>query len=185
MSNDIPLAFQIAVLGAENRPIGSGLILGSLRVLTCTHVVAQATTGKTEGVPREDIDVKLRTIPWQGGDPLIGRLRKDAWRAKAAGFGDRGLRDLAVLELVKPMESWTSHCEIYPGSRLPQDEVPLFAFTKAQPDGVLTGVLVKGVVADGWMEIDAAPNAQYRVQGGFSGTPLFDPETSVALGLVA
>ncbi len=185
MSNDIPLAFQIAVVGAEDRPIGSGLVLDSLRVLTCTHVVAQATTGDIKGVPREDIDVKLRTIPWQDGDPLIARLRKGAWRAKASSFGDRGLRDLAVLELAKPMEGWTSYCAIYPGSRFPPDEAPLFAFTKAQPDGVRTGVLVKGAVADEWIEIDAAPNAQYRVQGGFSGTPLFDPETSVALGLVA
>ena len=81
MSNDIPLAFQVAVLGAEDRPIGNGLILDGLRVLTCAHVVA-ATTGDPSGVPRSDVDVKVRTIPWRGGDPLVARLRYDAWRAK-------------------------------------------------------------------------------------------------------
>ena len=186
MSNDIPLAFQVAVLGGEDRPIGNGLILDGLRVLTCAHVAAHATTDDPNGVPRSDVDVKVRTIPWRGGDPLVARLRDDAWRAKSPRLGDRGLRDLAVLELVKPMEGWSDHhCAIYPGSCFPQNEAPLFGFTRDLPDGVRTGVFVKGEVADGWIAIDAAPNAQYRVQGGFSGAPLFDPETQTALGLVA
>src|SRR5271166_6390362 len=84
------------------------------------------------------------------------------------------------------MEGWSDHhCAIYPGSCFPQNEAPLFGFTRDLPDGVRTGVFVKGEVADGWIAIDAAPNAQYRVQGGFSGAPLFDPETRMAHGLVA
>ena len=185
MSNDIPLAFQVAVLGAEDRPIGSGLVLDSLRVLTCTHVVAQATADDPKGVPRSDKDVKLRAIPWPGGDPLIARLHDDAWRMKSATLGDRGVRDLAVLEFAKQMDGWPGHCAIYPGSCFPQNEASLFGFTRDLPDGVRTGVFVKGEVAGGWFAIDAAPNAQYRVQGGFSGGPLFDPETKTALGLVA
>jgi hypothetical protein len=185
MSGDIPLAFQVAVLGDDGHPIGSGLVLDGLRVVTCTHIVAHATTGDPNGVPRLDVDVKLRTIPWMGGDPLLGRLRNNAWRAKSPTLGDRGLRDLAVLEFAKPLDGWSDHCAIYPGSSFPQNEAPLFGFTRAQPDGVRTGVFIKGEVADGWIAIDAAPNAQYRVQGGFSGAPLFDPETQTALGLVA
>src|SRR6185437_4579386 len=149
MSNEIPLAFQVAVLGAGDRPIGSGLILDSEWVLTCAHVAAEATIGNKESEPRSDVDIKLRTIPWHGGDPLVARLSPEAWRGKAPTLGDRGLRDLVVLELATPMDGWSDHCAIYPGSSFPQDETPLFGFTKAQPDGVRTSVLIKGEVADG------------------------------------
>ena len=61
----------------------------------------------------------------------------------------------------------------------------MFGFTRDLTDGVRTGVFVKGEVADGWIAIDAAPNAQYRVQGGFGVAPQFGPETQKAMGLVA
>jgi hypothetical protein len=185
MPDDIPLRFQIAILGDGARPIGSGLILDRQRVITCAHVVAQATSGKTDLDPREDIKIKLRCIPWPSGDPLRGKLLPGAWRSKKSAPGDRGVRDLAVIELTAPLEGWSDYCAIYPGSHVPRHEMTLFAFPKAQPDGIRSDIVIKGEVADGWRQIDATASAQYRVQGGFSGAPLFDPETNYAIGLVA
>src|ERR1700689_1081567 len=102
MPDDIPLKFQIAILGDGATPIGSGLILDRQRVITRAHVVAQATSGKTDLDPREDVEIKLRCIPWPSGDPLRGKLLAGAWRSKKSAPGDRGVRDLAVIELSAP-----------------------------------------------------------------------------------
>ena len=44
--------------------------------------------------------------------------------------------------------------------------------------GRASGVVAQGGVGDDWVQMDAPPNAQYRVQGGFSGAPLFEPATA-------
>ena len=185
MSRDIFQTFQVAILGDGERPVGSGLILDQLRVITCAHVVAQATTGRKDLDPRENIEIKLRSIPWSSGDPLRGKLLAGALRSRKSAPGDRGVRDLAVIELTAPIEGWSGHCAIYPGSYVPRHEMTLFAFSEKQKNGIRTEILIKGDVGDGLQQIDATASAQYRVQGGFSGTPLFDPETGFALGLIA
>ncbi|HVR58102.1 MAG TPA: NB-ARC domain-containing protein [Pseudolabrys sp.] len=185
MAADLHERFQVAILGDNGAPVGSGLIVGDRHVVTCTHVAAQATTGEKDADPRTDVDIKLRLIPWLGGDPLLARLRTDAWRGKHSVPGDRGVRDLALLELAEPLSKGKESCGVYPGRWTPRNEMTLFAFPKAQPDGILSNIVVIGGVADHWIQIDAAPNAQYRVQGGFSGSPLFDPDTGCVHGLVA
>ena len=81
MSNDTPLAFQVVILGADDRPICNGLILDGLRVLIFAHVVAHATTGDPNGVPSSDLNVMVPTIPLRCGGPLVARLREGASRA--------------------------------------------------------------------------------------------------------
>ncbi|MCK1642500.1 trypsin-like peptidase domain-containing protein [Bradyrhizobium sp. 157] len=185
MSASLHEAFQVAILGDGNKPIGSGLVLDDRHVITCTHIAAQATTGKRDADPCTDVGIKLRTIPWSGGNPLTAWLRPNAWRGKCSVPGDRGVRDLAVLELTEALPGWKKSCGIYPGAWTPRHEMTLFAFPQAHPDGIWSNIVVIGGVADHWIQIDAAPNAQYRVQPGFSGSPLFDPDTDSVHGLVA
>jgi hypothetical protein len=185
MAADPHETFQLAVVGADGNPVGSAVVLDDRHVITCTHVAAQATTGDKDADPHADIEIKLHTIPWSGGDPITARLLPSACRPKASVRGDRGVRDLAVLELAHPLSGWTVPCEIYPGASVPRQEITLFAFPEAHPDGIRSNIVMIGGLADHWIQIDAAPNAQYRVQPGFSGSPLFDPDTSAVRGIVA
>jgi hypothetical protein len=183
MSSDLPLHLQIAILSPKGRAIGSGLILDERFVLTCTHVVSQATAGDKAAAPAKGAKIKCRLIPWEASGEISATLLDAS--SPIANVGDRGLRDLALLRLENPIDGFRPGPGIYPGAHAPSDPTTLFAFTESQPDGIRSDIVIKGVVADGWHQADSTPAAQYKIQPGFSGTPVFVADDARVLGLVA
>jgi hypothetical protein len=184
MASDLPLHLQVAILGADGKPVGSGLLLDREHILTCAHVVRIAAAIKEEQPPY-DRDFYVLTLPWGDNTPVTARLVRDAWKPTPVMPGDRGIRDLALLRLSAPLAAASSGWGIYPGARVPKTLVTLFAFPKDQPAGVRSDIIFKGSVADGWWQADNTPAAQYKIQPGFSGSPVFEPAVERVMGLVA
>jgi NB-ARC domain/Trypsin-like peptidase domain/APAF-1 helical domain len=184
MASDLPLYLQVAILGTDGEPVGSGLLLDREHILTCAHVV-HMVAGIKEEYPPYDRDFGVRTLPWRGDAPANARLVRDAWKPTRVTPGDCGLRDLALLRLLVPLAAAIRGWGIYTGAHVPKEPVTLFAFPKNQPAGVRSDIVFKGGVADGWWQADNTTAAQYKVQRGFSGSPIFEPTVERVLGLVA
>lgn len=162
MASDLPLYLQMAILGPDEQPVGSGLLLDREHILTCAHVVRMAA-GIKEEQPPYDRDFDVRTLPWRDNTPVAARLVRDAWKPTPVTPGDRGMRDLALLRLSAPLAAGTCGWGIYPGAHVPKAPVTLFAFPKDQPAGVRSDIIFKGSVADGWWQADNTPAAQYKI----------------------
>jgi len=184
---DLPLHLQVAILGADKKQIvGSGLVLDNTHILTCAHVVHLAAGIKDQDSPPPYDDViHVQLLPWQGDTPAAAGLVPGAWKPKSATPGDRGVRDLALLKLSASLAGVERGWGLYPGAHVPKAPVTLFAFPKGQIAGVRSDILFKGTLADGWWQADNTSAAQYKIQPGFSGSPVFEPTTERVLGLVA
>jgi hypothetical protein len=185
MAADLPLHLQVAILGADKKPVGSGLVLDNTYVLTCAHVVRMAAgiTNKN-AQPTYDCDISIQTLPWRS-TPTTARLVPNAWKPKSESPGDKGVGDLALLKLSTRLLGVGSGWGLYPGAYIPKAPVTLFAFPKGQTAGVRSDIILKGVLGDNWWQADNTPAAQYKIQPGFSGTPVFEPTSERVLGLVA
>jgi hypothetical protein len=184
MAVDLPLDLQVAIVAPSGIPVGSGLILDAHHILTCAHVIRAATDGKPTDPPPWDRDIDIRLLPWRSGDPPKARLVQDAWKTESAP-GEDDLRDLALLRVETPLPKPKKYWGIYPGAHVPRSTVTIFAFPAGQPAGVRADIIFKGEVADGWWQADNTPAAQYKIQPGFSGSPLFEADTEHVFGLMA
>jgi hypothetical protein len=186
MALDLPLHLQVAILGTDGDPVGSGLMLDDSHILTCAHVVRLAVDIKDRDLPPPyDRDINIQTLPWQGNIPPIARLVPGAWKPKSGVPGNKGLRDLALLKLSAPLANIDHGWGLYPGAYVPKAPVTLFAFPKGQIAGVRSDIILKGAVGDGWWQADKTPAAQYKIASGFSGSPVFELSTNRVLGLIA
>jgi hypothetical protein len=185
MAIDLPLDLQVAIVNPSGVPAGSGLILDTHHILTCAHVILTVTGGKAADPPPWDSDIDFRFLPWRSGEQPRARLVRNAWKATEGVPGDSGLRDLALLRVEKPLPSPTEYWRIYPGVHVPRSRVTILAFPEGQSAGIRADIIFKGEVADGWWQADNTPEAQYKIQPGFSGCPLFEPNTERVLGLIA
>src|SRR5262245_27788596 len=83
--------------------------------------------------------------------------------------------DLALLEMVRPLSPLPAPFSISHSSGIEVDRpLSAFAFTESQQNGIYTRVVPKGETADGLWQVDLDQSAQYEVQSGFSGGPVFD-----------
>ena len=186
MASDLPLRLQVAILGTDGNPVGSGLVLDKTHILTCAHVVRMAAGIKDQNAPPPyNRDVDVQTLPWHGDPPTAARLVPGAWKPTSVTPGDKGVRDLALLKLSAPLAGVGSGWGLYPGAHVPKAAVTLFAFPEGQIAGVRSDIILKGVVGDNWWQADNTPAAQYKIQPGFSGSPVFEPAIERVLGLVA
>jgi hypothetical protein len=186
MAFDLPLHLQVAILGADGNPVGSGLMLDDAHILTCAHVVRMATGIEDQDPPPPyDRDINIQTLPWQGNTLPTARLMPGAWERTSVVPGDKGLRDLALLKLSAPLANVRHGWGLYPGAHVPKAPVTLFAFPEGQIAGVRSDIILKGVVGDGWWQVDNTPAAQFKIAPGFSGSPVFEPSIERVLGLVA
>jgi hypothetical protein len=186
MASALPLYLQVAILGADGNPVGSGLVLDKMHILTCAHVVRMAAGIKDQiAPPPSDRDVDVQTLPWQGSPPTAARLMPGAWKPTSVTPDDKGVRDLALLKLSAPLAGVGSGWGLYPGAHVPKAAVTLFAFPEGQIAGVRSDIILKGMVGDNWWQADNTPAAQYKIQPGFSGSPVFEPTIERVLGLVA
>src|SRR5258706_11072276 len=97
----------IIVLGRDDNPVGCGVLIDSVHLLTCAHVVNVALgRGEEEkGRPDESSRLKIRFHGSPGSDPIMARiaLEEDSWRD--APVGPKGDQDQCLLCIDGPLPS--------------------------------------------------------------------------------
>ncbi|MBD2267897.1 trypsin-like peptidase domain-containing protein [Anabaena sp. FACHB-1391] len=171
------------IYNTNNVVIGAGFLISNQYLLTCAHVVTAAL-----GLPTETVSKPSKLI--QFDFPFINREEKlnaevDFWLPYQSYQSDpQKIGDIAGLKLhnkvipdkVQPICLKTSH-------NLSNHAFSIFGFPNQRTDGVWAYGTLKDTLPNGWGQMEGTGQQGYRVQGGFSGAPIWDNEEKAVVGM--
>ena len=169
----------------DGRPTtaGLGLLVGAGQVVTCAHVVntalgrrqdEQAAPGRSDVV-----QVELPLLP----RAPVRDARVVRWRPPDNAAGGGG--DVAGLALTEDAPEGAAPARFMTAVPAPGTWLRVFGYPgdPPRPDGAFVDVDLKGQI--GWQMLQVESRDQtVRVQPGFSGSPVWNPVTGEAAGLL-
>ncbi len=155
--------------------VGAGFLVGTRMALTCDHVVrraivptpAQQSTSSPGGGVKVDFPLLAPNSLF-----LARVVRRDA-RA-----------DVAVLELAGELPAGAVPVTLKKGGDLWNHPFRAFGFPPEYTEGVWAAGRIRGPNAQGWLQIEDTTETGYRVQPGFSGSPVWDEVLGGVVGMV-
>jgi tetratricopeptide (TPR) repeat protein/S1-C subfamily serine protease len=164
--------------------VGAGFLVQEKYVLTCAHVVAQALgiSLYTPEKPLEDVHLDFPSI--EPGKILKARVV--IWREVQENNSfppPEDGEDIAVLKLETDPPVGAIPAPLLSKNNLEAHRFAAFGF----PDGHDNGVWAYGVLCGrqgaGWVQIEAEKEPGFRVEPGFSGTPIWDKKLKGIVGI--
>ena len=169
------------IYNTNNVVIGAGFLISNQYLLTCAHVVTAALDLPTETVSKPS---KLIQFDF----PFINREEKlnaevDFWLPYQSYQSDpQKIGDIAGLKLhnkvipdkVQPICLKTSYKSNH--------TFRIFGFPNQRTDGVWAYGTLKDTLPNGWGQMEGQEKG-YRVEGGFSGAPIWDDEEKAVVGM--
>lgn len=163
--------FIVRILDQNNNPVGSGFLISSRHVLTCSHVILKLGNEITLDFPllsqqKYKASVKVLFPP-----------------KEQPGHGD--IEDIAVLEFPGNQElpNDVSLAPVSDIHDLYDHPVNVCGFPKGNDGGSWVDGKLKGSTAEGWVQFDQNLNAMC-VKQGFSGTAVWNKERKAVVGMV-
>ncbi|WP_050512546.1 AAA family ATPase [Streptomyces rimosus] len=155
----------------DMRPLGSGFLIDSWRVLTCAHVAEAAWNKHAE-----------LWAAFPKAEEAMGR-RVRISEVTLPPADDHEVQDAAVLRLAEAVPAGLAARLRRPAA---QDLVGADWWSFGFPDGVL-GNSASGTVGEalgyGWMRLDTL-EPRYPVKGGYSGAAVWSPAYQAVVGMV-
>jgi len=140
---------------------GAGFLVAPRLVLTCAHVVGEAT--------EVALDFPLLA---PGREQAAQIVHRDPERDVAVLRPEGLPPEAAPVRLVTPQETWGHPFRA-------------FGFPVGHPGGVWAGGELRAPIGDtGWLQIEDVKGTGYFVQPGFSGGPVWDEEVHGVVGMV-
>ncbi|MEW2495170.1 trypsin-like peptidase domain-containing protein [Streptomyces nodosus] len=179
VSQSIEDSWRVRILGADNTPVGSGVLVDGGRVLTCAHVVQEAL-----GLAEEESPGERRLVVDHPGsltaDVSYGWVLPQGWAPP-----DRERADVAVLALGGPAPADCVPARLRPCG--PAQGRGVRAFGQASSAGpgiwVAARLLGAGGLSPDWVQLDSPDQADGQVRGGYSGAGVVDEHGDV-IGIV-
>ena len=167
----------VCVRNANGDAVGAGFLIAGGKILTCSHVIAEALD------PPQSPDKQL-----------VGRVTVGfPWLASADGLqatvsaclpleGDES-GDITGLVLDGNLPSGAEPVSLVPaGNRLWGQEFRTLGFTKSSPGGIWASGTLRDIQGTGWLQMETG--AGPRIQPGFSGAPVWVEELDGVAGMV-
>jgi Trypsin-like peptidase domain len=170
------------VLDAGGRQVGLAFAVGAGRLVTCAHVV-NAALGRPlrDGSPPGPVTV---TLAFLFGQPADGEPRAHAtlahWQPSYGAF-DR--HDLAVLVLTGDLPDGVTPLAVGGGDPAAGTVQMMGPVADRRTHGHVSGVLL-GAVQRGRFQVDQASTGAFRVRHGFSGGPVWRPDTGEVVAVL-
>uniref|UniRef100_UPI0031D849F6 trypsin-like peptidase domain-containing protein n=1 Tax=Saccharothrix mutabilis TaxID=33921 RepID=UPI0031D849F6 len=160
----------------SGRTVGAGVVLSRTHVVTCAHVVnlAAGLGLHAQERPVAAVRVEFPALPGAAAMASVASWTPPPEREGSAGG------DLAVLAFAAPDGVEPAHLVTTPPR--PGDPVDVFGFPRDRPDGAWVRAVVRGRVSGGLLQLDSV--SALKVQRGYSGGPVWDPETGRVVGVV-
>lgn len=155
----------LRVRGLRGEPVGVGFLVGPRTALTCAHVLEAARA------PHGTVYVDFPFL--SPNAPLVARPVQE----------DRAA-DVAVLELEGDLPPGVAPVPLKEGGDLWGHPFRAFGFPEGHPDGVWASGVIRGPNARGQLQIEDTKATGYRVQRGFSGSPVWDDRLGGVVGMV-
>jgi hypothetical protein len=161
----------------DRRAVGAGFLISDRHVLTCAHVVTQALLGvRTPGLPEPPPGALDLDFPLLPGTPVPAAVTPVCWGPREEAG------DLAVLELTGVP------AQARPAPLVIADDVYGHAFRAfgfpREDKGRWSDGYLQGRDASGNVLLRGQDQTGYRVQGGFSGSPVWDTVLQGVVGMV-
>ena len=178
--------FTARIVGPDGTVGGLGALVADRHVVTCAHVVNSALRLPlySQPWPRDPVRVEFPLLDG-GGAAVEAEVVKWLPPSSASAAGD----DIAGLELraKSPLPARAAPARL--AVEVPRLGHRVFVFgypnRPPRPDGGRVATTVLGLVGNGRLQLDSAPESALRVQPGFSGSPVFDDATGRIVGLLA
>lgn len=161
--------------------VGVGFVVGANRLVTCAHVLRDAL-----GLTVTPVEKPSQTFVIDF--PLAERAPNSAvTRGQATVLFWSVELDIAALHFSTTLSVPAVQLKVV------SDENDLWGhpfratgFFKAAPNGGWASGIIRGKDANGWLQIDTVQslNTGYRVQRGFSGSPVWDEEMEAVVGMI-
>ncbi|MGW7257508.1 trypsin-like peptidase domain-containing protein [Streptomyces sp. NPDC054834] len=177
VSQSIEDSWRVRLLGADNTPVGSGVLVDGGRVLTCAHVVSAILGLAEDESPRERL-VTLDHPVSRTGQVSHGSVLPGGW---APPNGQQA--DVAVLRLNGPTPADCRPARLRPCGPSRGRGVRVFGQATDEPPGIWVAARLLGAAGPDWVQLDGLDGAASRVRGGYSGAGAVDEEGDV-VGIV-
>ena len=177
MSQSIEDSWRVRILGADNTPVGAGVLLSGGRVLTCAHVVQYVL----ELSPRESPGGRPVTLDHPGsttGGLSYATVLPDGWTPPEDQRGD-----VAVLGLTGPAPTDCAPARLRPCGATRDRTVRVFGQATAAPPGIWITARLAGATGPDWIQLDCRDTAGSQVRPGYSGAGVVDEHGDV-IGVV-
>ncbi len=155
----------LRIRGPQDVPAGVGFLIGLRTALTCAHVLEAARA------PNGTVQVDFPLLP-------------NAPRLLARAVQEDPTADVAVLELTEASPDGAAPLVLKEGGDLRGRPFRAFGFPKGYPDGVWASGVIRAPDAQGRLLIEDIKETGYRVQPGFSGSPVWDDALGGVVGMV-
>jgi WD40 repeat protein len=168
----------VRIYSNNGKVIGAGCLVSEKHILTCAHVVADAL-----GLPRNTTGIPdaLITLDF----PLLAA--KQYLKAKVVFWQpvnpDAEAEDIAGLELENSLPQMAQPAKFITSEDLWGHPFRVLGFPSGQPNGVSASGVLRGRVANAWVQLEDIKQAGYRLEPGFSGAPIWDEELQGVAGI--
>ncbi|MCB1036127.1 MAG: trypsin-like peptidase domain-containing protein, partial [Acidobacteria bacterium] len=167
-----PFIVRITDAGGE-APWGAGFVIDRDHVMTCAHVVADATGCSLEAGPGET-EIRL-DFPFRPGEERRGKMA--AWLPE-------GSRDIAVLRLDRAAPETCDGLRPLLARDFWRHGFTTFGFPEHNPAGTWAQGSLVDEQADGWLQLEPEKSTGHTVDRGFSGAPVWDFQLGGMVGMV-
>jgi WD40 repeat protein len=164
----------------HGRVVGAGFLVSRQEILTCSHVVDRAVgldtaSGDTSPGGQAEITLDFPFVPTNRD--LLARVV--AWLPAQ----DDGAGDIAGLQLMDPAPTDARPVRLVSAREVWGHPFRAFGFPAGYDDGVWASGVLRGRQAAGWVQLEDVRSTGYRVERGFSGTPVWDDELAAVVGM--
>jgi WD40 repeat protein len=153
-------------------------------VVTCAHVVnAALARGGDAPLPEgRQVQVEL-DFPACDGGRLTATVTTGGWVPVNA---DDRRCDLAILELDGPLPRGAAPAPLAAPRSTLDHGFHVHGFPSGRPNGVMATGMLRGAIGPGWewVQLEDVKAQGYRIQGGFSGAPVWDDRERAVVGMV-
>ncbi len=168
----------VRIYSNSGKVIGAGCLVSQKHILTCAHVVADAL-----GLPRNTAEMPdaLITLDF----PLLAA--KQHLKAKVVFWRpvnpDAEAEDIAGLELENSLPPMAQPAKFITSDDLWGHPFRVLGFPSGQPNGVSAAGVLRGRVANAWVQLEDVKQPGYRLEAGFSGAPIWNEELQGVVGM--
>ncbi|MCA1990847.1 MAG: trypsin-like peptidase domain-containing protein [Coleofasciculus sp. S288] len=168
----------VRIYSKSGKVVGAGFLVSSKHVLTCAHVVTDAlgiprtTQQQPDGVINLDFPLLAakqlfvaKVIFWQPVNP------------------HKEFEDIAGLELETALPETAQPSQLVTSEDLWGHPFRVLGFPAGQPNGVSASGVLRGRIANGWVQLEDVKQPGYRLEPGFSGAPVWDEELQGVAGM--
>jgi len=157
----------------DNEIVGSGFLVKNKLVLTCAHVVLGALGLEDKNSEIPDGNVKI-DFPFNGYKQFL-TAHIVHWQIDL---------DFAILELKDNLPCGVNPENLIKSMDLYKHNFKAFGFPKGHDDGVCIEGEILHQQARGLIQIMSNKNHSYWVEGGFSGSPIWDIQLMGVVGII-